>query len=416
MVFPRKTLQKNSNKLNVCSRTNVQKSLRALEFDIIAILTDFITYNPKPKKTKKLALPGKGSGFAIKTQGRLSLVVPESVKHWDSNSRVFRSLIFDRDGQVVSLGLPKFFTAKQEPSDQESLDLALATGEKAEWTIKSDGALCIRSVIGERVVFRTRNSFDGENYGDRMKAVAEERYPVLLDPLFCKDLSLHFEFVSSKTRVVIEYAEDDLLLVGGADHKTLKLLSSQDVLKMTQPTSLAELLASNPLKATPLINENFASVKEAQAWVEWQDNIEGLVARWNSSQSLLKIKHSAYEEAHSARFTFNAKKVWAIYSAKWIDDPERFLRALKPKTESATARLLALHKKCQQLREQIDQTLVELEQTAKANQTLSKKEFAALAHDLEVPRSVALLAIKDGKTKQARELLTNQWAKEWFGS
>jgi hypothetical protein len=364
-----------------------------------------LRYSPKPGKHKQRSLPVRGRGFALHQQGKLTLVLPDRVRSWQDDERLFRSLMLDREGYAVSIGLPKFFTATQSPADADALTDALAMGAPVEWSIKSDGALCIRSVINGTVVFRTRNSFHGESYGDRMRACAHEHYPALLDPTVLPDLSLHFEFVSPTTRVVLPYAHDDLHVIGGIDHTTLQLLTDQQTDMVAEQYGLQTTRRVGP----------FATLDEAQTWVTEQVGIEGVVARWNDGQSLLKIKHPEYELAHQARFLYNAQKAWAIYNARADHDQERFLKAFKPKTAAAEQLLMERYRDCQALAADVQTTLVELTALADQHAQATNKSFATIAHSLGVPRSVALLALRAGKPQHAQELLENQWAKDRFG-
>jgi hypothetical protein len=78
--------------------------------------------------------------------------------------------------------------------------------------------------------------------------------------------------------------------------------------------------------------------------------------------------------------------------------------------------LLTRYADCQALERDVDTTLAELETVRKRHASATAKEFAAVAHALEIPRSVALLALRSGKPAHARTLLENQWAKDRFGN
>lgn len=68
------------------------------------------------RKLRRVDAPLPSEGFEHRRQGRLTLVVPRSDARWDARNRIFRSLVYDRDGRVVPVGLPKFF----EPHEREA--------------------------------------------------------------------------------------------------------------------------------------------------------------------------------------------------------------------------------------------------------------------------------------------------------
>lgn len=147
------------------------------------------------RKLRRVDAPLPSEGFEHRRQGRFTLVVPRSDARWDARNRIFRSLVYDRDGRVVSVGLPKFFEPHEREADRLAAAEELARGEG--WlTVKHGGVLVIRSVIRGRVVFRTRGSFDGEHHGRAIEQIAREHYPALCDPEWMAGHSVHMEYVS----------------------------------------------------------------------------------------------------------------------------------------------------------------------------------------------------------------------------
>jgi hypothetical protein len=203
-------------------------------------------------KRRGRSIPSASAGFRFLTQGNLTLVLPDSKHHWTDSERMFRSLIFDRDGRVVSCGLPKFFDWQADSGLAAEAQMALDAGQ-LQATVKHDGALVIRSVIRGQVRWRTRNGFDVGQFSGRLDTFLGE-HPQLVDPQFAASLSLCFEWVSPSDRVVLSYPSDRLILIGAVSHDTLELLSLDELAPLSEQAGidLTETLADLPDTLTEL--------------------------------------------------------------------------------------------------------------------------------------------------------------------
>lgn len=252
-------------------------------------------------------LPGIDRGFNQKTDGDLVLISPVKVgkmmlAHWPVEDRPFRSVIARAStGEIVSMGFPKFFNYSENPEDTEIMNQALANGERIWFGEKMDGSLAIRSVIDGKVLFRTRGSFDGGDYGPPITKTAAKKYPALMDPNFEPDRSLLFEFVSPDFPVVIRYQEDDLVFLGAIDHKTHRQADLDELIKLSEDAKL-NLVPVVELPNDP--DELLAVIKD------WEGK-EGVVARVNGDQTLVKMKAADYLARHRLRFYLTAKTVRA---------------------------------------------------------------------------------------------------------
>lgn len=220
----------------------------------------------------------------------LVFIYAKSKLCWSQDELAYRSVIVDREGNVLSAGFPKFFNY-EEGEYTAPIDAALREAIATEhpglaFTQKYDGTLIIRSVLNDEVVMRTRSTFSGRGHGEAAKELAEESYPQLLDPGYHPNISLLFEYIGPENRVIVSYDEPDLVLVGAIDHSSLKPLAWDELSEMDRCLRLAE--------AYPLAGR---SIEEVNDFLSQQpDLIEGLVVR--AGDILVKIKCEEYLKAH----------------------------------------------------------------------------------------------------------------------
>ncbi len=235
-------------------------------------------------------------GFVVTPHGEFSLVHPARHKFdWADDELHLRSVVLDSAGRVVSVGWPKFFNQGEQAEGDEVIAAELAAG-RAVITHKHDGSLVIRSVLpGGTVLFRTRGSFDGGEYGVHARAVAEEKYPKLLDPTVFPEGSLLFEYVGAGNQIVVRYDADDLVFLGAATHRPTVRYTDWTTLQ-----SLAEALGLNLVET--LDWAGVSGVSEILEIVQGWNHSEGVVVRAADGQTLLKLKSAWYFAQHALRW------------------------------------------------------------------------------------------------------------------
>ena len=244
------------------------------------------------------------TGFMVKPNGDYSLVHPSRGKYdWEADELRFRSIILDARGRVVSTGWPKFFNQGEWPEHDALIALELETG-RAVITHKHDGSLIIRSVLPDgRILLRTRDTFDGGKFAPLAEAVAQAKYPRLLDPAAYPGGSLLFEYVGAGNQIVVRYdGHDDLILIGAAAHE------GDGVRYLTYPelSQVAGDLGLRLVETYPWAADGIAGIL---ALVQGWDKAEGVVVRSEDGQTLLKIKSAWYFAQHALRFQMTYESI-----------------------------------------------------------------------------------------------------------
>lgn len=321
----------------------------------------------------------------------------------------------DGHGEVVSMGFPKFFNAGERPGHTARMEAALRNGEPVRFTLKLDGSLAIRSVIDGEVVFRTRGSFDGGEHGQAIRAVAERRYPVLLDPEFEPDRSLLFEFVSPQYRIIIRYPEPDLVLLGAVCHRTLTLARMEELAQLAHANGLA-LVEQVELPRDP--RRLLAAVRD------W-DGLEGVVVRCNADQTLVKVKSASYLARHRVRFSLTARVVRQLCEQHEVRSLDEFARVLADMggdwevAQDVQGLVDAYISGCRDAEAAFTKLQGRVEAAFAAIDAEDPRErrrrFAAtFASKLDGPQRSAAFLLADGKLDQALRLLRDRILDERF--
>jgi len=267
------------------------------------------------------------SEFKVVSEDGLHLVCPKKNKwDWSYEERYLRSIVVDDEGVVRSSGFPKFGNYGEFQDDTDALNKALASGHQVFFSHKEDGSLCIRSVIDGKVIFRTRGTmFGGEDmedgtlsFGKRFCKVAEEKYPILLDPSYFDDASLLFEYVAPSNTVVVRYQEDDLVFLGGMEH------SGPSPLPWAIVQSIAAARGFNLVELRELPRDPLKMLEEVKDW-----RTEGIVARCNDCQVMVKVKSAYYLANHRMKFSMTYKTIVEFIDTSGVRSEDELVEKLK---------------------------------------------------------------------------------------
>lgn len=240
--------------------------------------------------------------------GNVVLINPGFDKgKWEQNQLHLRSLLCDEHGNVLSAGWPKFHNYGEIPEKDLLVEKAIVNG-LAWHSDKLDGSLIIRTVINGEVHFRTRGSHQLGDFEPEVMAIVREKYPKLLvvDNAVDSSISYLFEYTSPNNKIILDYSEPELTLLGAVTWKngTLEYTnwSEEDIRKDS------EYFGVPAVKFYKLSNKLTELLDEVSRWT----NLEGIVVRClldDNKIHFVKIKAAEYIRLHSLRFHFSNEKV-----------------------------------------------------------------------------------------------------------
>lgn len=257
----------------------------------------------------------------------VALIVPKKGKFaWELDEIHLRSLLCSLDGKILCSGFPKFFNYSEKKELDHITNTAILSGQ-VDYAEKMDGSLIIRSVINEKVNFRTRGShFLGDFEGPVMDMI-NKKYPRLLDlHAFDESVSALYEYTSPENRIIISYDEPELTFLGYMLRRENRAPTFHSNKALIEDVSKRD--GVRPLTFYSLPNSIDEVVKEISTWKE----LEGIVVWCRTEQGdrhLAKIKASEYLRLHSLRYHLSADKIRKICFAENIEQASDFKDALK---------------------------------------------------------------------------------------
>lgn len=232
----------------------------------------------------------------------LWLVQPQFIgAKWTQANKIFRSSLWNNDGELVSAGFPKFTNWGENPDNfpvPKSLD---------DTTIveKLDGSLLIVSKYKGQFILRTRGTSDATvlDNGHELQ-IFKEQYLPRLEMFFesrweAKDtwpLSFLFEWVSPLQKIILNYGTDpDWYLVGCIGHADYSI-SPQDML---------DALAKDTGFKRP-VTYTFPTVAELLSGIDAWKGKEGICIYSKGGQAIHKVKSTWYLALHRMKEEFGS--------------------------------------------------------------------------------------------------------------
>lgn len=225
------------------------------------------------------------------------LITPEIDAKWNKNNLFYRSLITDREGNVLSSGWPKFFNYGEKPeyySNPENFN---------DWKIedKIDGSLLIADYVNGKFSMRTRGTV---SYSSQENAkdfeLLPEKYPKVVE--FLKEnshLSLLFEIVTPNNVIVIRQQQIEFYLIGAINKNGMCVVSSPDLIEIWRKIGPIP----TPQSYNFLDTNNLAKI--AETIKQWKGK-EGIVISYNNGQNRIKLKSDWYLFLHRVKSQLNS--------------------------------------------------------------------------------------------------------------
>lgn len=239
---------------------------------------------------------------------------------WNNDNLIFRSSIWNKDGELVSAGLPKFGNWGEKP-DLWPLPANLANSSLIE---KIDGSLLILSSYKGNPIIRTRGSHNAaEKENGAEIEILKKQYPRVFNNTNVNSgkVSLLLEWVSPTNKIVCDYPEPDLYLIGAVNHEDYSLIS-QDTLD-----KLAEIYQiKRPARY------NFGSISEMLAAIKVTEGKEG-ICLYTPSGNIFKVKSDWYLRRHAFKSQVSLNSVIDLFCDWGYPNENDFITKLAAETD-----------------------------------------------------------------------------------
>lgn len=282
---------------------------------------------------------------------------------WNQENKYLRSVIYRKsDYKVLSSGLMKFTNYLENPEHfPPPQDL------EDSWVIdKIDGSLLILSFVNGQLNMRTRGTASYvtlENNKDF--EIALEKYP-LIEPWIKNhsNLSLLFEIVTPNQKIVLDYPEIDLFLIGAMNKETLELEN-----QITLNSYAMEMCVSRPK------TYHFDNLSELIYTIKNAKGIEGCCLY--KKGGIWKIKSDFYLKLHSFKSNATPKNILELYAYQNYPKFDDFKNYIINNFDFECWKMVdGLVTQVCVFKKEVDLDIKDAQKFVDANKSLTDKEFA----------------------------------------
>lgn len=249
------------------------------------------------------------------------LITPEMDAKWNSNNLFYRSLITDKEGNVLSSGWPKFFNYEEKPDcypDPKNFN-------DLKYEEKKDGSLLIADYINGQFSMRTRGTFSYITLPNASDfELLPEKYPKVVE--FLREnshITLLFEIVTPNNVIVIRPKEIEFYLLGAINKNDLSVVPSFEL------TEIWRKIGPIPTPKTYSFNDVRDLQKIYEHIKKWKGE-EGVVISYNNGQNRIKLKSDWYRWIHSIKSELNSiNNIIEFYIEKKMPSSEDFYKIIE---------------------------------------------------------------------------------------
>jgi len=249
------------------------------------------------------------------------LITPEIDAKWNSKNLFYRSLITDKEGNVLSSGWPKFFNYGEKPDCYPNPE------QYNDWKCeeKKDGSLLIADYVNGQFSMRTRGTV---SYATQENAkdfeLLPQNYPKVIE--FLKEnshLSLLFEIVTPNNVIVIRPKEVEFYLLGAINKDDMRVVSSSDLLEIWRKIGSMSVPRVYTFSVLSDLSKVYEHIKN------WKGE-EGIVISYNNGQNRIKLKTDWYCFIHRVKSQLSStKNLIDFYIEKQMPSSEEFYKIIE---------------------------------------------------------------------------------------
>ncbi len=210
---------------------------------------------------------------------------------WQKDNLIFRSSVWNKDGEPVSLSFKKFFNFEEHP-ELTYKPFSLTANGGCQLIEKIDGSTLIVSKYKGEKIYRTRGTTDATKIDNGYEIeILKQKYPAvdnLFNGLVTASVSYLFEWVSPVNKIVLNYGDEpDIYLIAAICHEDYSMFTQSEL----------DIVALQLGVKRPK-TYNFDSIKEMLLAVEELKGQEGLCVYCNKGQDIRKCKSAWYLALH----------------------------------------------------------------------------------------------------------------------
>lgn len=235
----------------------------------------------------------------------VTLVQPVHIGcEWDGKNDIFRSSVWDKDGNLISASFKKFVNWGEKPHIYP-IPASLSGADLME---KLDGSTLIFDRFRKHTIARTRGTVDARKQDNGHEIdILMEKYGKFIAWLEAQDNSSHsyvFEWTSPTNQIVINYGfEPDMVLTA--------IINKDDYTYATQE-SLDTFASIHQLRRPKRFS--YDSIEQMKEAVEAFKGMEGLCVYFHGGQQILKVKGAQYLYLHRAKSEISSvEKVMDVF-------------------------------------------------------------------------------------------------------
>jgi hypothetical protein len=243
-----------------------------------------------------------------------TLIIPKMMGcNWTKKNRIFRSSIWDFEGNLISASFPKFVNFGENPEHFPTPN----TLNECRIIDKIDGSLCIIDYCNNQLSMRTRGTLSvnkAENVSDFYECI--EKYPLLKEWLIShNNYSLLCEITTQNQKIVLDYGNiPDFWLIGAVDKNDYSLMTQENL------DSLSKLIG---VKRPEYYK--FTSINDLLESVKKLIGKEGCCLYSKKDQEIHKIKSERYLVLHHLKSELsNIEKILDVWLNQGMPDYSTF--------------------------------------------------------------------------------------------
>lgn len=268
------------------------------EFPIIKHIDDVL---PHIKNRSEFSVIEKDYGYVINYHINLEDTFPDATDETSKILRECRGMIFDKSGKIIRRPLEKFFNVgEKEFTKFENIDW----NQPHVIYEKLDGSMIVPFMVDGQVRFGTKAGITDVSMQAEEFVAKNPHYLKISKKLLEDGLNPIFEWTSRQQRIVLDYPEDDLVLLSIRHIETGGYASDACLYDLTDIWRRFDLCHINVVK---IYKGSAKNMEELMKETQDAQGIEGYVIRFDNGTAV-KIKANEYVRIHRAKDAIRLEK------------------------------------------------------------------------------------------------------------